>query len=71
MASKQATVIGEIGASVAPAITTSARPSSMSSAPSATASSPDVHPVEITLAGPSAPQSQATSAAIVLGISAR
>ena len=67
IASKQATVIGEIGASVAPAIITSALPSRISSTAWPTESSPEVHPVETTAAGPSAPTAQATSAANELG----
>jgi hypothetical protein len=67
MASKQATVIGEIGASVAPATTTSAEPSRTSCTPCPTESSPAVQPVEISATGPSAPQVQATSTASVLG----
>ncbi len=67
IASKQATVIGEMGASVAPATTTSAEPSWMSPAACPIASSPEVHPVETSATGPSAPTAQATSTAIVLG----
>jgi hypothetical protein len=67
IASKHADVMGDSGASVAPAITTSAEFSSMSIAPCPTASRPDVQPVEISAAGPSAPASQATSTASVLG----
>src|SRR3954463_16411032 len=65
--SKQTSVIGEIGASLPPVTTTSAVPSWISSAAYPTASMPDVHPVEITAAGPSAPVSVATAAAIELG----
>ena len=67
MASKQAEVIGEIGASVAPAIMTSAVPSRISSTAWPSESSPEVQPVETTAAGPSAPAVQATSAAMRAG----
>src|SRR5690606_40424470 len=67
IASKHATVIGEIGASEAPATITSTAPSRMSSTACATASIPEVHPVETTAAGPSAPTCHATSAATELG----
>ena len=67
MASKQATVIGEMGASAAPASTTPAAPSSTSRTACPTASSPDVHPVETSPTGPSAPYRQATSLAMELG----
>ena len=59
MASKQAEVIGEIGASVAPAIIMSAVPSRMSSTAWPSESRPEVQPVETTAAGPSAPAAQA------------
>jgi len=65
-ASKQATVIGVTGASVAPVITTSALPSQMSWLAWPTASRPEVQPVETTVAGPSAWLAQATSTAIEL-----
>src|SRR3954471_25023922 len=64
IASKQATVIGEIAASEAPAITTSALPSATSSAACAITSMPDVQPVDTIPTGPSAPVRQAISAAI-------
>jgi hypothetical protein len=67
MASNAARLIREIGASVAPAMTTSAVPFSMSAAPCPTESIPAVHPVEISAVGPSAATSQATSTASVLG----
>lgn len=67
MASKQATVIGAIGASVAPAIIMSTDPSRMRSQACPTASMPEVHPADTTALGPSAPAAQATSAAIELG----
>src|SRR5437879_5700026 len=70
IASKQAMVIGEMGASVAPAITTSASPSSTSWWAWPTASIPDVQPVEMTAAGPWAPNRTATSAAMLLGTNA-
>ena len=60
-------MIGEIGASAAPAIITSATPSSMSWAAWPTASSPDVQPVDIVITEPPAPCRVATSAANVLG----
>ena len=63
MASKQATVMGEIGASVAPATTTSAEPSRMRSLAWPSASRPDVHPVDTTAVGPSAPTAHAVCAA--------
>lgn len=59
--------MGEIGASEAPATITSASPSAISSAAWPTESRPDVQPVETVATGPSAPVSQATSAAIELG----
>jgi hypothetical protein len=67
IASKQATTTGEIGASVPPVTIVSAAPSLMSCAAWATDSIPDVHPVETTAAGPSAPTAQATSAARDVG----
>src|SRR5256714_1469762 len=67
MASKQATVIGDSGASAAPATTTSAVPSRISCRPWPTASSPAVHPVEMSATGPPAPATRATSTAIELG----
>lgn len=67
IASKQARVIGEIGASEAPAIITSTEPSRMSSAACPSESRPEVHPVEMTAAGPCARASRATSAASELG----
>jgi hypothetical protein len=67
MVSKQAIEIGEMGASLAPAITTSASPSSMSWLPYPTASMPDVHPVETTVAGPCARKRTASSVAPQLG----
>lgn len=67
MASKQATVIGEIGASVAPAIITSALPSRISSTACPTESRPEVHPVDTIDTGPCACVRQATSAAMELG----
>lgn len=67
MASKQAEVMGEMGASVAPAITTSAEPSSMSCTACPIESRPEVQPVETRATGPSAPVSQATSTASVDG----
>jgi hypothetical protein len=67
IASKQASVIGEMGASVAPATTTSAEPSAISSTACPTESIPEVHPVDTVATGPSAPRSQATSAARELG----
>jgi hypothetical protein len=66
-ASKHATVIGEIGASLPPAMTTSAAPSSSSCAAYPTASRPDVQPVDTTATGPSAAHAHATSAAMLLG----
>ena len=70
IASKHATVIGEIGASVAPATITSAVPSRIRSTACPTESRPEVQPVEIRLTGPSAQTPQATSAASELGTSA-
>jgi hypothetical protein len=67
MASKQTMVIGEIGASEDPATITSAEPSRTSSAAWPTESMPEVHPVDTTVPGPSAPTAQATSAAKELG----
>lgn len=71
MASKQAEVIGEMGASVAPAIMTSAVPSRMSSTAWPRESRPEVHPVDTTAAGPSAPAALPTSAASELGTKCR
>lgn len=71
MASKQADVIGEMGASVAPAIMTSAVPSRMSSTAWPSESRPEVHPVDTTAAGPSAPAALPTSAASELGTKCR
>ena len=65
--SKQAIVIGEMGASVAPATTASTLPSWISPTAWARASIPEVQPVEITQTGPRAPHSQATSRAKELG----
>ncbi|CAM5403047.1 hypothetical protein STENM223S_05203 [Streptomyces tendae] len=67
MASKQAEVIGEIGASVAPARATSAEPSSISWTACPMESRPEVQPVDTRATGPSAPTSWATSAASVEG----
>src|SRR5437764_2773337 len=67
IASKQASVIGEIGASVDPAIMMSADRSRISSTAYPTESSPDVQPVDTTVAGPSAPTAWATSTANELG----
>nr|BFE73892.1 hypothetical protein GCM10020092_071930 [Actinoplanes digitatis] len=67
IASKQAMVIGEIGASEEPAIMTSTAPSRISSTAYPTESMPEVQPVETTVLGPSAPTAHATSAANELG----
>ncbi len=69
MVSKQATEIGEMGASLAPAMTMSASPSWISWAPYPTASMPDVQPVDMTDAGPCAWNRIASSVAALLGIS--
>ena len=68
--SKQATEIGEIGESAAPAITTSASPLATIWAPAPMASMPDVQPVDTTVAGPCASNSMAISLARLLGTSA-
>ncbi len=67
MASKQATVIGEIGASVAPVTITSALPSRIRSTACPTESRPEVQPVDTSDTGPWAPTAPATSAAMELG----
>src|SRR5689334_11496117 len=71
IASKQAMVIGEIGESEAPAIQTSALPSSTVWRAYPTASSPEVQPVETVCTGPRAPKRSATIDASVLGENAR
>lgn len=67
MASKQARVIGEIGASVPPLITTSALPSRIRSVAWPIASRPEVQPSETSATGPCAPTRRATSTAMELG----
>lgn len=67
IASKQATTIGVIGVSAAPANITSALPSSIARTALPTESRPEVQPVETIVTGPSAPTAQATSAGMTLG----
>lgn len=67
IASKQATVMGEMGASVEPATMTSAEPSRIRETACPTESRPEVQPVETTVTGPCAPTSHATSAEMELG----
>jgi hypothetical protein len=67
IASKQATTIGVIGVSDAPASMTSALPSRISCRAWATESMPDVQPLDTMATGPSAPTIHATSAGITLG----
>ncbi|GAA2903628.1 hypothetical protein GCM10010524_39390 [Streptomyces mexicanus] len=67
IASKHATVIGEMAASEAPLIITSAAPSMIRSAAWPSTSMPEVQPVEMTPTGPCASASQASSAAMEEG----
>lgn len=67
MASKEATTIGVIGVSDAPASMTSALPSRITWQAWPTESMPEVQPLETIVTGPSAATVHATSAGIALG----